>query len=49
MKIDHRGNMYVAQWFGGRILKLSPGGKLLHISEIAAGEGTTSVVRISNV
>jgi gluconolactonase len=43
MKIDRQGNMYVAQWFGGRILKISPDGKLLHVFEIAAGDGTTNV------
>ncbi len=43
MKIDSRGNIYVAQWFGGKILKISPDGKLLHIFEIAAGNGTTNV------
>jgi gluconolactonase len=43
MKIDHQGNMYVAQWFGGKILKISPEGKLLHVFEIAAGDGTTNV------
>ena len=43
MKIDSRGNIYVAQWFGGKILKISPDGKLLHIFEIAAGDGTTNV------
>jgi gluconolactonase len=43
MKIDSKGNIYVAQWFGGKILKLSPGGKLLHVFEIAAGDGTTNV------
>ncbi len=43
MKIDSKGNMYVAQWFGGKILKISPEGKLLHIFEIAAGDGTTNV------
>ena len=35
--------MYVAQLYGGKILKLSPAGKLLHIFEIAAGTGTTNV------
>ena len=35
--------IYVAQWFGGKILKLSPDGKLLHVFEIAAGDGTTNV------
>ena len=43
MKIDSKGNIYVAQWFGGKILKLSPDGKLLHVFEIAVGDGTTNV------
>jgi len=43
MKIDSKGNIYVAQWFGGKILKISPDGKLLHVYEIAAGDGTTNV------
>jgi gluconolactonase len=43
MKIDSKGNIYVAQWFGGKVLKLSPGGKLLHVFEVAAGDGTTNV------
>ena len=43
MKIDSKGNIYVAQWFGGKILKLSPDGKLLHVFEIAAGDGTTNL------
>ena len=43
MKIDSKGNIYVAQWSGGKILKISPGGKLLHVFEIAAGDGTTNV------
>ena len=43
MKVDSKGNIYVAQWFGGKILKLSPEGKLLHIFKIAAGDGTTNV------
>jgi gluconolactonase len=43
MKIDRKGNIYVAQWFGGKILKLSPNGKLLHVFEIAAGDGTTNI------
>ena len=43
MKIDSKGNLYVAQWSGGKVLKLSPDGKLLHIFEIAAGDGTTNV------
>jgi gluconolactonase len=43
MKIDSKGNIYVAQWFGGKILKISPDGKLLHVFEISAGDGTTNV------
>jgi hypothetical protein len=29
--------------FVGKILKISPDGKLLHVFEIAAGDGTTNV------
>ena len=43
MKIDRQGNIYVAQFFGGKILKISPDGKLLHVFQIAAGDGTTNV------
>ncbi len=43
MKVDGKGDIYVAQWFGGKVLKLSPEGKLLHVFEIAAGDGTTNV------
>ena len=43
MKVDARGNIYVAQWSGGKVLKLSPEGKLLHVFPIAAGDGTTNV------
>jgi len=43
MKLDSKGNLYVAQWFGGKILKISPAGKLLHVFPIAAGDGTTNV------
>ena len=43
MKIDKQGNIYVAQWFGGKVLKLSPAGKLLHQFDIAAGNGTTNI------
>ena len=35
--------MYVAQWTGGKVMKISPQGKLLHVFEIAAVEGTTNV------
>jgi gluconolactonase len=43
MKVDARGNIFVAQWFGGQILKISPDGKLLRRFEISAGQGTTNV------
>ncbi|HEV2364697.1 MAG TPA: SMP-30/gluconolactonase/LRE family protein [Caulobacteraceae bacterium] len=43
MKVDSKGDIYVAQWFGGKVLKLSPQGKLLHEFDIAAGTGTTNV------
>jgi gluconolactonase len=43
MKIDAKGDMYVAQWFGGKILKIAPTGKLLHVFKIDAGYGTTNV------
>jgi gluconolactonase len=48
MKIDSHGNMYVAQFSGGKILKLSPQGKLLHVFNIAAGDGTTNVAFADN-
>jgi gluconolactonase len=43
MKVNSRGDIYVAQWYGGKILKLSPAGKLLHVFDIAAGYGTTNL------
>src|SRR5262245_35884928 len=43
MKIDGKGNLYVAQWFGGKVLKISPDGKLLHVFEVKAGDGTTNL------
>jgi gluconolactonase len=43
MKLDGKGDLYVAQWFGGKILKISPAGKLLHVFPITAGDGTTNV------
>ena len=43
MKVDSKGDIYVAQWFGGKVLKISPEGKVLHVFEIAAGDGTTNV------
>ena len=43
MKIDEQGNIYVAQWTGAKVLKISPQGKLLHVFDITAGNGTTNV------
>jgi len=43
LKVDGKGNIYVAQWSGGKVLKISPDGKLLHEFPIAAGDGTTNV------
>ncbi|MEO5612013.1 MAG: SMP-30/gluconolactonase/LRE family protein [Sphingomicrobium sp.] len=43
LKVDSHGNLYVAQFRGGKVLKISPQGQLLHIFLIAAGDGTTNV------
>jgi len=43
LKIDSKGDLYVAQWFGAKVLKISPAGKLLHVFNIRAGTGTTNV------
>ena len=43
LKVDGEGNLYVAQWFGAKVLKISPSGKLLHVFHIKAGAGTTNV------
>jgi sugar lactone lactonase YvrE len=43
LKVDSRGDLYVAQFFGGKVLKISPQGRLLHVFHIAAGDGTTNV------
>src|SRR5437762_5602246 len=43
MKVDSKGNIYVAQWFGGKILKISPDGKLLHVFEIRSEEHTSEL------
>jgi gluconolactonase len=43
MKVDRAGDIYVAQFFGGKVLKLSPGGALLHVFDIAAGDGVTNL------
>jgi hypothetical protein len=40
-EIDNDG--LIAESKGGRILKISPDGKLLHVFEIATGDGTTNV------
>jgi gluconolactonase len=43
LKVDSEGNLYVAQWFGAKVLKISPAGKLLHVFHIKAGAGTTNL------
>lgn len=43
MKVDAKGNLYVAQWFGRKVFKISPDGALLHVFSIMAGDGTTNV------
>ena len=43
LKVDSKGDLYVAQFYGGRILKISPGGKLLRAFDLAAGNGTTNL------
>jgi gluconolactonase len=43
LKIDGKGDLYVAQWFGAKVLKISPAGKLLHVFHVRAGTGTTNV------
>ncbi|WP_395000734.1 SMP-30/gluconolactonase/LRE family protein [Sphingomonas sp.] len=43
LKVDSKGDLFVAQFYGGRVLKISPQGKLLHIFDVAAGNGTTNV------
>jgi gluconolactonase len=43
LKVDRAGEIYVAQFFGGKVLKLSSDGRLLHVFRIAAGDGTTNV------
>jgi gluconolactonase len=48
LKIDSHGDMYVAQFSGGKILKIAPTGKLLHVFAIAAGDGTTNVAFADN-
>lgn len=48
LKVDSRGDVYVAQFFGGKVLKLSSQGKLLHVFKIAAGDGPTNVAFDAN-
>ena len=48
LKVDRNGDIYVAQFFGGKILKLSSTGKLLHVFTIAAGDGTTNLAFDAN-
>jgi gluconolactonase len=43
LKVDSHGDLYVAQFYSARILKISPQGKLLHSFDIAAGNGPTNV------
>ncbi|MBB5685689.1 SMP-30/gluconolactonase/LRE family protein [Sphingobium boeckii] len=43
IKVDRAGNLYVAQFNGGKVIKISPTGKLIHVFEIAAGDGVTNV------
>jgi gluconolactonase len=41
--VDDKGNVYVAQWLGGKILKFSLKGESLHRFDISAGRGTTNL------
>jgi sugar lactone lactonase YvrE len=41
--LTQKGNIYVAQWSGGKMLKICPDVKLMRVSRIAAGRGTTNV------
>src|SRR5258705_1779806 len=43
MKLDGKGNLYVAQWCGGKILKIAPHGKRLHVFPVARNGGTTNI------
>ena len=42
-KIDAKGNLYVAQYAGAKVLKIAPDGKLLHVFPIHAGNAPTNV------
>jgi gluconolactonase len=43
IRLDRVGNLYVAQYNGGKILKISPSGKLLHVFKVSTGDGVTNV------
>lgn len=43
IRVDRAGTLYVAQYNGGKVLKISPSGKLLHIFDVSAGDGVTNV------
>jgi gluconolactonase len=43
LKVDSKGALYVAQFYNGRVLKISPEARLLHIFNISAGNGPTNV------
>lgn len=43
IEVDRDGNVYVAQWGGGKILKISAAGELLKIIEVPGSAGTTNI------
>ncbi len=43
LKLDAKGNLFVAQCLGAKILKISPQGRLLHVFDIAAGARVTNL------
>jgi gluconolactonase len=43
IKVDRAGNLYVTQFNGGKVLKISPTGQLLHVFHIVAGDGVTNL------
>jgi gluconolactonase len=43
IEVDHDGNVYVAQWGGGKILKISSTGELLKAIEVPGSSGTTNI------
>lgn len=44
IKVDHAGNLYVAQYGGGKIIKINPKGELLGVLDVSAGDGVTNIV-----